>query len=85
MLSAGLLLTAAGGVLYAQMPADGHYFWNVFPGLLVSGIGLGLPEEYGGRGANAVSFGAYVEELAKVSSTASLMAAYASSFSFSSR
>ncbi|MBV8956905.1 MAG: acyl-CoA dehydrogenase family protein [Solirubrobacterales bacterium] len=39
-------------------------------------IGLGLPEEYGGRGANAVSFGAYVEELAKVSSTASLMAAY---------
>src|SRR5439155_1669246 len=31
---------------------------------------------YGGRGANAVSFGAYVEELAKVSSTASLMAAY---------
>ena len=32
VLSAGLLLTAAGGALYAQMPADGHYFWNVFPG-----------------------------------------------------
>ena len=28
--------------LYAQMPADGHYFWNVFPGLLLSGIGLAL-------------------------------------------
>jgi EmrB/QacA subfamily drug resistance transporter len=40
VLSAGLLLTAAGGALYARMPADGHYFWDVFPGLLVSGIGL---------------------------------------------
>jgi EmrB/QacA subfamily drug resistance transporter len=40
VLSAGLLVTAAGGALYAQMPADGHYFWNVFPALLVSGIGL---------------------------------------------
>ena len=40
VLSAGLLLTAAGGALYAQMPADGHYFWDVFPALLVSGIGL---------------------------------------------
>jgi EmrB/QacA subfamily drug resistance transporter len=42
VLSAGLLLTAAGGALYARMPADGHYFWNVFPGLLLSGIGLAL-------------------------------------------
>jgi hypothetical protein len=40
VLSAGLLLTAAGGALYAEMPADGHYFWDIFPGLLVSGIGL---------------------------------------------
>jgi EmrB/QacA subfamily drug resistance transporter len=42
VLTAGLLLTAAGGVLYARMPADGHYFWDVFPGLIVSGIGLAL-------------------------------------------
>jgi MFS family permease len=42
VLSSGLLLTAAGGALYAGMPADGHYFWNVFPGLLVSGVGLAL-------------------------------------------
>jgi EmrB/QacA subfamily drug resistance transporter len=42
VLSAGLLLTAAGAALYAQMPADGHYFWNVFPALLLSGLGLGL-------------------------------------------
>ena len=37
VLSVGLLLTAAGGVLYAQMPAGGHYFWDVFPGLILSG------------------------------------------------
>jgi EmrB/QacA subfamily drug resistance transporter len=40
VLSTGLLLTAAGGALYAQMPADGHYFRDVFPALLVSGVGL---------------------------------------------
>jgi Na+/melibiose symporter-like transporter len=42
VLSTGLVLTAAGGALYARMPADGHYFWNVFPGLLLSGVGLAL-------------------------------------------
>jgi EmrB/QacA subfamily drug resistance transporter len=42
VLSAGLLLSAAGGMLYAQMPTGGHYFWNVFPGLILSGIGLAL-------------------------------------------
>jgi hypothetical protein len=42
-------------------------------------IGLAIPEEFGGRGATSVSFGAYIEELAKVSATASLMAAYVSS------
>jgi EmrB/QacA subfamily drug resistance transporter len=42
VLTGGLLLTAAGGALYTLMPAGGHYFWDVFPGLLVSGIGLGL-------------------------------------------
>jgi len=42
VLTAGLLLTAAGGAFYAQMPADGHYFWNVVPGLVLSGIGLAL-------------------------------------------
>jgi EmrB/QacA subfamily drug resistance transporter len=40
VLTAGLALTAAGGALYARMPAGGHYFWDVLPGLLVSGIGL---------------------------------------------
>jgi EmrB/QacA subfamily drug resistance transporter len=42
VLTAGLLLTAGGAALYAQMPAGGHYFWDVFPGLIISGIGLAL-------------------------------------------
>jgi hypothetical protein len=42
VLTAGLLLTAAGGALYTQMPAGGQFFWDVFPGLIVSGIGLAL-------------------------------------------
>jgi alkylation response protein AidB-like acyl-CoA dehydrogenase len=39
-------------------------------------LGLAIPPEYGGRGAGSVEFCAYIEELAKVSATASLMAAY---------
>jgi len=39
-------------------------------------IGLGIPAEYGGGGAASVPFNAYIEEIAKVSGTASLMAAY---------
>jgi hypothetical protein len=42
VLTAGLLLTAAGAALYARMPAGGHYFWNVFPGLVLGGAGLAL-------------------------------------------
>ena len=42
VLSAGLLLTAGSAGLFAQLPADGHYFWNVFPGLLLGGVGLAL-------------------------------------------
>src|SRR3954467_9351801 len=39
-------------------------------------LGLGFPERYGGRCESDVSWCAYVEELAKVSGTVSLMAAY---------
>ena len=39
-------------------------------------LGLAIPTEYGGRGASSIAFCSYVEELAKVSVTASLMAAY---------
>ncbi|MGZ6640400.1 MAG: acyl-CoA dehydrogenase family protein [Solirubrobacteraceae bacterium] len=40
-------------------------------------VGLGIPPEYGGRGDQSnVSYCTYIEELAKVSATVSLMAAY---------
>ena len=39
-------------------------------------MGLALPSEYGGRDSTEVSWCAYVEELAKISGTVSLMAAY---------
>ena len=39
-------------------------------------LGLGFPERYGGRCKSETSWCAYVEELAKVSGTVSLMAAY---------
>jgi alkylation response protein AidB-like acyl-CoA dehydrogenase len=39
-------------------------------------IGLGIPVQYGGRGADSVSFCAYIEELAKISATVALIAAY---------
>jgi EmrB/QacA subfamily drug resistance transporter len=42
ILPVGLLLSAAGLVLYARLPVDGHYFWDVFPAFLLSGIGLAL-------------------------------------------
>jgi sugar phosphate permease len=36
------VLASASILLYARMPADGHYFWDVFPALVIGGIGLGL-------------------------------------------
>ncbi len=42
VLPVGLLLAAAGLILYAQVPEHGHYFWNLFPAFLLSGVGLGL-------------------------------------------
>jgi alkylation response protein AidB-like acyl-CoA dehydrogenase len=39
-------------------------------------LGLSIPAKYGGHGDNSVAFCAYIEELAKVSTTVSLMAAY---------
>jgi EmrB/QacA subfamily drug resistance transporter len=42
VLTVGLLMAAASIGLYARMPADGQYFWDVFPALVLGGIGLGL-------------------------------------------
>jgi MFS family permease len=39
-LVAGLLLSAGGLVLYARLPVDGQYFWDLFPAFLMSGIGM---------------------------------------------
>jgi EmrB/QacA subfamily drug resistance transporter len=40
LLPAGLLLAAAGLVLYARLPVEGHYFWDLFPPFVLSGIGM---------------------------------------------
>jgi EmrB/QacA subfamily drug resistance transporter len=42
VLPAGLLLSAVALVMYARLPVGGHYFWDVFPAFLLSGIGLAL-------------------------------------------
>ena len=42
VLSIGLLLAAAGLVLYARLPVDGRYFWDLLPAFLLSGIGMAL-------------------------------------------
>src|SRR6478609_6332642 len=42
VLTAGLLLDSASLAYFTQLPTDGHYFWNLFPGMLVGGIGLAL-------------------------------------------
>jgi EmrB/QacA subfamily drug resistance transporter len=40
LLPLGLLLAAGGLVLYARLPVDGHYFWDLFPAFLLSGVGM---------------------------------------------
>src|SRR5438105_15480216 len=42
VLPVGMVLAAAGLVLYARLPVHGHYFWDLFPAFLLSGIGLAL-------------------------------------------
>ena len=40
VLPTGLALSAVALVLYAQVPVHGHYFRNLFPGFIISGLGL---------------------------------------------
>jgi EmrB/QacA subfamily drug resistance transporter len=42
VLTAGMLVSAAGLVMYSQLPANGHYFWDLFPAFILSGLGLAL-------------------------------------------
>jgi MFS family permease len=39
VLTAGLLLDSVSLALFTQLPVDGHYFWNLFPGMVIGGIG----------------------------------------------
>src|ERR1700757_2456827 len=51
VLTVGMALSAAGLVLYAQLPVHGHYFSNLFPAFILSGIGLAfafVPMSIGG-------------------------------------
>jgi EmrB/QacA subfamily drug resistance transporter len=36
----GLAVSAAALILFTRLPVDGSYFWDIFPGFLLSGIGL---------------------------------------------
>jgi MFS family permease len=40
VLPVGLALSTVALVLFAQLPVHGHYFWDLFPGFVVSGLGL---------------------------------------------
>ena len=42
VLPAGLALSAIALVLFARLPVEGHYFWDLFPAFLLSGVGLAL-------------------------------------------
>ncbi|MFN2628980.1 MAG: MFS transporter [Gaiellaceae bacterium] len=42
VLPLGMLVAAGALVLYARLPVHGHYFWDLFPAFVLSGIGLAL-------------------------------------------
>jgi EmrB/QacA subfamily drug resistance transporter len=42
VLPAGLALSTVALVLFAQLPVDGHYFSDLFPAFMISGLGLAL-------------------------------------------
>ena len=41
-LAAGMILVGAALVLYVRLPVNGHYFTDLLPGFILTGIGLGL-------------------------------------------
>jgi EmrB/QacA subfamily drug resistance transporter len=42
VLTTGLLLAAGALAFLTRLPVHGHYFWNVFPALLLGGAGMAL-------------------------------------------
>ncbi len=41
-LTAGLLISAVSVAWLTRLPVDGHYFWDIFPGFVLGGAGMGL-------------------------------------------
>jgi EmrB/QacA subfamily drug resistance transporter len=41
-LTAGLLVSAVSVAWLTRLPIDGHYFWDLFPGFVLGGAGMGL-------------------------------------------
>jgi EmrB/QacA subfamily drug resistance transporter len=42
VLTTGMLVSAVALVLFARLPVDGQYFWDLFPAFILSGLGLAL-------------------------------------------
>src|SRR5205085_8357837 len=42
VLPLGMALSAGALILFAQLPVHGHYFWNLLPAFILSGVGLAL-------------------------------------------
>ncbi len=42
VLTVGMVVSALALVLYARLPVHGHYFWDLFPPFILSGLGLAL-------------------------------------------
>ena len=42
VLPVGLIMAGGALILYARLPVHGHYFWDLLPAFLLSGIGLAL-------------------------------------------
>jgi EmrB/QacA subfamily drug resistance transporter len=41
-LTAGLLISAVSVAMLSRLPVEGHYFWDLFPGFVLGGAGMGL-------------------------------------------
>jgi EmrB/QacA subfamily drug resistance transporter len=41
-LPVGLAVSTVALVLFARLPVDGNYFWDLFPAFIISGVGLAL-------------------------------------------
>jgi alkylation response protein AidB-like acyl-CoA dehydrogenase len=58
----------------AEIDATGEFPWDVFEVLKRNDLlGLHVPEEYGGSGADAVTYSIFIEEVARVCASSSLI------------